>query len=122
MNVQVNTDKNIEGKEELQQYVKSHLADNFTRFSNALTRIEVYLSDENAAKAGGNDKKCLLEARVANHQPIVVSHNADSIHQAIDGASDKLLRSLDTMVGKMTKNMSAKDFNGTEQTIHEEEE
>ena len=57
-----------------------------------------------------NDKRCLLEARVSNRQPVVVSHNADTIHQAFEIASEKLLRSLDTMVGKLTDRNSPKDF------------
>ena len=110
MNIQVNTDHNIEGSAELNSYVESNLSEHFARFKNAITRIEVHLSDENANKTGGNDKRCLLEARIANRQPIVVSHNSDTIHQAIELASDKLLRSLDNMVGKLTDHTSPKDL------------
>lgn len=110
MNIQVNTDHNIQGSEELNTYVRSSLTDHFDRFKTALTRIEVHLSDENAGKTSANDKRCLLEARVSNHQPVVVSHHADTIHQAIEGASDKLLRSLNTMVGKMSDRTSPKDL------------
>lgn len=121
MNIQVNTDHNIEGSKELNSYVDGVLSDHFERYKNALTRIEVHLSDENAGKTSSNDKRCLLEARVANHQPIVVSHHADTIHQAIDGASDKLLRSLDTMVGKLNDRGSLKDLN-VEESVEVEEE
>jgi len=102
MQVQVNCDKNIEGGEELMSYVSSTLKDGFKRFENAITRIEVHLADENGAKTKGKDKKCLLEARIANHQPLVVSHLADNLHQALDGASDKLLRAMSNMAGRMT--------------------
>ena len=61
MNIQVNTDHNIEGSAELNSYVQSSLAEAFARFKVAITRIEVHLSDENAGKTGGNDKRCLLE-------------------------------------------------------------
>jgi len=110
MNIQVRTDNHIEGSAELNSYVESNLSEHFARFKNAITRIEVHLSDENANKTGGNDKRCLLEARIANRQPIVVSHNADTIHQAIEMASDKLLRSMDNMVGKLTDHTSPKDL------------
>lgn len=121
MNIQVNTDHNIEGSEELNHYIGSNLTEHFERFKNAITRIEVHLSDENAGKVSENDKRCLLEARIANHQPLVVSHHADTIHQAIEGAADKLLRSLDTMVGKLTSRTSAKDLI-VEQIVTDEEE
>ncbi len=110
MNVQVRTDHNIEGSAELNKYVESLLVEHFARFKNAITRIEVHLSDENAGKFGVGDKRCLLEARIANHQPIVVSHHADNIHVAIEVASNKLLRSLDNMVGKLTNHDSPKDL------------
>ena len=120
MNIQVNTDHNIEGSAELNSYVQSSLAEAFARFKVAITRIEVHLSDENAGKTGGNDKRCLLEARISHHQPIVVSHHADTIHQAIEMASDKLLRALDSMAGKLTDRTSPKDL--FEETPVENEE
>lgn len=111
MNIQVNCDHNIKGGQDLNAFVESSLTEAFDRFNRAITRIEVHLSDENAGKTGGNDKKCLLEARVSNYAPVVVSHHADSLHEAIEGATTKLMRSLDDMVGKMTDhNSSHKDF------------
>ena len=110
MNIQVNTDHNIEGSAELNSYVESSLSESFARFKVAITRIEVHLSDENGGKTGGNDKRCLLEARISHHQPIVVSHHADTIHKAIEAASDKLLRALDNMAGKLTDRTSPKDL------------
>lgn len=110
MNIQINTDHNIEGSAELDNFIKTSLSETFERFQNAITRIEVHLSDENAGKTAANDKRCLLEARVSHQQPIVVSHDADTIYQAIEMASEKLVRSLDSMAGKLTKRQSAKDF------------
>ncbi|PIK13562.1 HPF/RaiA family ribosome-associated protein [Halobacteriovorax sp. JY17] len=110
MNIIVSTDHNIEGSAELNTYIESSLSENFERFKGALTRIEVHISDKNGKKAGGSDKHCLLEARVANHQPIVVSHDAETVYKAIDTASDKLLRALDNMAGKMTNHTSPKDL------------
>lgn len=111
MNIQVNTDRNIEGNAGLESYIQGSLADRLERYKSTLTRIEVHLSDVNAGKTSDDDKRCLLEARIANRQPIVVSHNADSVHQAFDGATDKLLRSLDSMVGKAKDRSTINDFN-----------
>ena len=110
MNIQVNTDRNIEGNAGLEKYIESALTERFERYKAALTRIEVHLSDINAGKTSADDKRCLLEARVSNRQPIVVSHQADTVHQAFDGATDKLLRSLDSMVGKSKDRSSINDF------------
>lgn len=120
MNIQVNTDRNIEGNAGLEKYIESTLTDRLERYKTTLTRIEVHLSDTNAGKTAADDKRCLLEARISNRQPIVVSHNADTIHQAIDGATDKLLRSLDTMVGKSKDRTTISDFNVESDTEDEE--
>ncbi|MBA2405617.1 MAG: HPF/RaiA family ribosome-associated protein [Bdellovibrionales bacterium] len=122
MNIQVNTDHNIEGSAELNNYVTGTLSEAFERFNGAITRIEVHLSDENAGKTSANDKRCLLEARISHHTPIVVSHHADTIHQAIEGASDKLLHSLDKMVGKLTNHTSPKDLLNEEPATDTEDE
>lgn len=121
MNVQVNTDHNIEGSEDLNAYIKSRLAEDFERFRNAITRIEVHISDQNGDKSGDNDKRCLLEARVANRQPVVVSHRAETVHQAFEAASDKLMRSLQSMVGRLTNHDSHKDLIEEETTSFEDE-
>ena len=111
MNIQVRTDHNIEGSAELNSYIEGNLMDALSRFKNAVTHIEVHLSDENGSKSSANDKRCLLEARISHHQPIVVSHHADSVHEAVDAATHKLVRSLDKMVGKLTDHHSShKDF------------
>jgi ribosomal subunit interface protein len=110
MNIQVNTDRNIEGNAGLESYIESSLSERLERYKTTLTRIEVHLSDTNGGKVADDDKRCLLEARIANRQPIVVSHNADTIHQAIDGATDKLIRSLDSMVGKAKDKTTISDF------------
>ncbi len=122
MNIQVNTDHNIDGSEELNTYISNRLKEDFVRFNNAITRIEVHIKDENANKSGDNDKRCLLEARIANRQPLVVSHEAETVHQAFDGASDKLMRSLISMVGRLTNHDSPKDLIGEDQTSQDEEQ
>ncbi len=122
MNIQVNTDHNIQGGQDLNAYVTQTLKDSFQRFNRAITRIEVHISDENGGKTGGNDKKCLLEARISNHSPVVVSHHADTVHEAIDGATLKLTRALNDMVGKLSDTTSLKDFDLSETEVETEEE
>lgn len=121
MNIEVNTDRNIEGSAELESYLESSLTDRLERYKAALTRVVVHLSDENAGKTSADDKRCLLEARLSNRQPVAVSHHADTIHQAIDGATDKLLRSLDSAIGKTKDRSAVSDFN-PEETVTEDEE
>ncbi|HDP95512.1 MAG TPA: HPF/RaiA family ribosome-associated protein [Candidatus Aminicenantes bacterium] len=96
MHVQVNTDRNITGGTELSVKVEAVVKKGLKRFIGQVTRIEVHLSDENSAKkGGGNDMRCLLEARPAGLQSTSVSHHAATIEQAVDGAVDKMKRVLD---------------------------
>jgi ribosome-associated translation inhibitor RaiA len=102
MQIQINTDSNIEGSAELAQQVKAVVINSLDRFSEQITRVEVHLSDQNSDKNFGNeDKRCLLEARLAGLQPISVSDSAATLERAVDGAVEKLTRSLDSTLGRL---------------------
>ena len=102
MQIQVNTDSNIEADAELVQQLKAVVSNSLDRFSEQVTRVEVHLSDKNSDKKGGNeDIRCLLEARLAGLQPISVSDSAANLEHAVDKALDKLTRSLDSTLGRM---------------------
>ncbi|MDR2877484.1 MAG: HPF/RaiA family ribosome-associated protein [Chromatiales bacterium] len=102
MQVQVNTDSNIQGRDDVTERVKASVVHALERFGERITRVEVHLSDENSTKAGAADKRCLLEARLPGMQPVIASHHADGLPQAIDGALDKLRRALESAIGKHT--------------------
>jgi hypothetical protein len=103
MQVQINTDKNVQGGAPLSAHVQTSLENRLGRFSERLTRVEAHISDENGQKSGGgvNDKRCLMEARPRGLQPVAVTHTAASIDLAVTGACDKLERLLDTTFGQM---------------------
>ena len=100
MQIQVNTDTNIAGDEPFLDYVIDEMRHRLRRFSPHLTRIEVHLADQNAGRAGVDDKRCTIGARLEHRQPVAVRCNASSVHQAIAGACDKLARSLEHTLGK----------------------
>ncbi|KTD21442.1 HPF/RaiA family ribosome-associated protein [Legionella israelensis] len=102
MQIQINTDNNVEGHEQLAEKVKNEINKKLDRFSNYLTRIEVHLGDENSQKSGQYDKRCLLEARLKHHQPIVVSDNASTVMQATTGAVKKLKHALKNTIGRLS--------------------
>ena len=52
MHIQVNTDDNIDGDDALIAQVEAEIRDGLSRFADQITRVEVHLSDENAAKGG----------------------------------------------------------------------
>ncbi|MDI9818700.1 MULTISPECIES: HPF/RaiA family ribosome-associated protein [unclassified Legionella] len=104
MKIQFNTNNHINGHLQLEKEVESQLLKALGRFDAYITRLEIHLGDENSHKSGQKDKRCLLEARLKNYQPIAVSDHAPSIQQAITGAIDKLTRMLDDTIQRLNKN------------------
>ncbi|MDP1966431.1 MAG: HPF/RaiA family ribosome-associated protein [Reyranella sp.] len=101
MQIQINTDSNIEGREDLAASVQAVVEGAVQRFSDRITRVEVHLSDENSRKSGHDDKRCMMEARVEGRQPTAVTHRAATLDQAVDGAAEKLKRSLESTLERL---------------------
>jgi ribosome-associated translation inhibitor RaiA len=101
MQIQMNTDGNIEGHEALATQVSSVVESALNRLSDHITRVEVHLSDESSDKKVGNDDmRCLMEARLEGRQPISVTYQAATLAQAVDGAADKLTRLIESTLGR----------------------
>ena len=103
MRIQVNTDNRVQNGSELREHAESTVRGALSRFGDAVTRVEVHLTDENADKAGGDDKRCVIEARLSGRDPVAVAHSASVFEQAINGASAKLLRRLDRELGRLSR-------------------
>ncbi len=101
MKIQVNTDAHIDGHERLAAHVSATIEHALKRFSDHVTRVEVHLSDENSDKNGPLDKRCMLEARLEGRQPVAVTEHADTQEQAVVGATQKLVRLLDSTLGRL---------------------
>ncbi|TKB63115.1 MAG: HPF/RaiA family ribosome-associated protein [Nitrospira sp.] len=101
MQIQVNTDNHIHGREEIVALVETRLEGAVGRFRDRITRVEAHLSDSNSHKTKGNDIRCVLEARLAGHQPIAVTHQAATVELALSGAADKLERSVESTLGRL---------------------
>lgn len=101
MKVQLNTDRHINADDRLHEHVQDVLESSLDRFREQITRIEVHLGDVNAQKRSEQDKRCMMEARLEGRRPTAVTHHADTIHEAIDGAADKLLRALESELGRL---------------------
>ena len=100
MTVQFNTDHNIRGGEELRDQMTAQITEGLDHYSSHITRIEAHLTDEDGNKNGGNDKRCVLEARVEGRQPVAVTNHANNHEDAVSGAIDKLSAMLETILGK----------------------
>jgi ribosome-associated translation inhibitor RaiA len=62
-------------------------------FADQVTRVEVHLHDDNGPKAG-IDKRCLMEIRLAGHQPLAVEHAAPDLYEAISATAGKAERAV----------------------------
>jgi len=83
MKVRIDHDDHIRSSQaradEIEALISSHLG----RFGESITSVQVHLSDENGPRFTPDDKRCLLEARLAGREPIVVSQHADSVRRAV---------------------------------------
>lgn len=102
MQIQVNTDRHIQGDERLADHVRATVEASLSRFADRITRIEVHLSDENSgAKGGDTDIRCLMEARLNGLRPTAVTENAGTVEQAVAGAAEKLARATQSMLERL---------------------
>jgi hypothetical protein len=101
MQIQVNTDDNVEGREALAAWVEGVANNEFASLADWLTRVEVHIGDENAAKGGPADKRCMVEGRVRGRPPIAVTEYAATVDLAVRGATRRLARSLRQLVDKL---------------------
>jgi len=101
MQIQINTDHNIEGREALSRHIREVVERALNHESAHITRVEIHLADENGPKNGSKGMRCTMEARLEHHQPIAVMFDAATVHEAVDGAADKLARLVAHTLGRL---------------------
>jgi ribosome-associated translation inhibitor RaiA len=101
MKIQINTDDHAHGGEALAASVSAMVEQALGRFAGDITRVEVHMSDENGSKGGENDKRCMIEVRLEGRKPAAVVEHAATMKQAVHGATSKLVRMLDSTLGRL---------------------
>lgn len=96
-----NTDKTVNGDEKHEDYFTALLSDGLKRYEESITKIEAHVSDKNGSKKGEDDIRCVLEARLAGRQPIVVTCDAGTTEKAVSGAIEKLTSVIKTTLGRL---------------------
>jgi len=92
MQIQINT-PHFELTPAIEDHVREQVNHAVRHHADQVTRIEGHLRDDNAGK-GGVDKRCVLEVRLAGHQPLAVETVGEEIYGAIAEASGKLERAV----------------------------
>jgi len=98
--VQINTDHNIQHDEALEAWVTGVVESALAHSSNHITRVEVHLGDENGGKSGQHDKRCMMEARLEGRSPVAVTDHAATLDKAVNDAAGKLARMIASAVGR----------------------
>lgn len=101
MQIHINTDKTIERSTGLDEHVTSVVRASIGRFGEQITRVDVHLSDDLKEKTVDGANRCMIEARVTGYQSIAVTDHSATLHQAINGAADKLKRAVDHALGRL---------------------
>lgn len=100
MQIQFHADTDLDVSDGLVRRVEEELVSALARFSDQITRVEIHVSDESAARSGAADKRCMMEARPAGQQPVAVTHQAASPYEACAGAVHKLAAMLESRYGR----------------------
>ncbi len=100
MQIQINTDRHIEGHERLATWARGVVEQALSHVSDRVTRVEVHLSDESGDRSGQHDQQCVMEARLEGRPPIAVTHQAATMDQAVKGAAEKLTSAIESILGR----------------------
>lgn len=92
MQIQIRTDNNISVNDSRADELKKIVTHAMRHCSSHITRIEMHLSDINGAKAGDNDKSCMMEVRLERKKPMAATEEANTVSESVKGAADKLAR------------------------------
>jgi ribosomal subunit interface protein len=94
MLVQINFG-DVEHSDAIASWAEDRLNAQLGHLAERLTRVEVHLRDDNsAAKSSHNDKRCVMEARIAGRRPLAVDHSGDDLYKVIDETAGKLSRAV----------------------------
>lgn len=84
----------IDSSQALSDHVQQHVDKALEHVARHVTRVEVHLRDDKQKGQAADDRRCTMEGRIANHQPIAVEARADDIYKAVGECANKLGRAV----------------------------
>ena len=102
MKIQVNFG-DVPSSDALTQHVNERVEAALQHMAEQITRVEVHLRDDNSDKAGPDDKRCTMEARIAGLQPLAVEHADRDLYQVVNEAAGKLRRAVQRTLDRREK-------------------
>jgi hypothetical protein len=109
MKVEVSTDRPI--AESALKAIVATVEAGLTRYEDRLTRAEVHLKNVDGSRPG-QSPTCSLEARPAGREPVVVTHSASTVEEAVKGAAGKMARLLDSAFGRLESQKGGQSSSG----------
>lgn len=100
MRVQINIHGEKDVPSELRAEIEEMLRHKLERFGDMFTRLEVYLTRNEDARARLDVFRCGIEARIAGKRPIKVEHTAKRADLAAEGAAVKLITATERRVAR----------------------
>jgi hypothetical protein len=100
MIIQFNSNE-IKSDDNVFDQYRDEITKGLKRFGDRVARVAVHIADENGRKAGEDDKRCTMEARLDGLEPIAVTAYAGNPGQAVHDALAKLKKALGSAVEKM---------------------
>jgi ribosome-associated translation inhibitor RaiA len=94
MLVQVNFG-DVQHSSAIESWTEERVRSQLGHLADRLTRVEVHLRDDNSpSKSSGDDKRCVMEGRIAGRRPLAVDHKGGDLYKVIDEAAGKLSRAV----------------------------
>jgi ribosome-associated translation inhibitor RaiA len=119
MQIRVEADDHIDSSEELASRVEGVVEGSLERYRDRVVLVQVHLSRLLHHRPGDRDMCCRMEAQAGSLKPIVVSHEALTLTEAIHAASAKLERAVhDAFKGRRAKEAVAEDAGPAESLGH----
>ncbi len=100
LKININSDKEMDLDASILNNLESSIQRRLARFDGRVAQISVRLSDQNGPKSGKDEVRCMIEARPEGIESIHISHDANSVDEAVSHAIHKMGRSLDEAFAK----------------------
>ena len=91
----------LEGSTALSTHVEDAVTKEIGHTANRVTRVEVHLRDDKQKRHGPNDRRCMMEARIAGEKPLAVEARGDDIYNVVTDAAGKLGRAVKHKLDKL---------------------
>ncbi len=101
MHIELKTDSDIEGHEELARYLETVVTAALEHDLAKVANVDAQISGVISKTEGSADGiRCALQARLEVLHPLAVTHEAQTVHETVRGAAAKLKHAVNLALGR----------------------